>query len=169
MRREFLSLNALRGIEETYTKYFLGLPQQHADIHMWLGSSPPWFTPLGATEARAATAAQFSALTEVHLFPENGVPEEQGQQTGSEVGRQEVRSASGLHARNRTSGFARGWLLVQPQRCPLSRADRPGPEPLDQLSPRILTPGAPPGGRTLERNRSKQQANKPRKPKPKTP
>ena len=39
----------------------------------------------GAMEGGGPVAAWFSVLTDVHLFPENGVLEEGGQQTGSEV------------------------------------------------------------------------------------
>lgn len=135
------------------------------------GLSLPWFTPLGAMEGRGSSTAQFSALTHAYLLPENGVPEEQGQKTGGEVSWQEVRSMSGFHARNRASGFTKGLLLFKPQRCSLSGLDRPVPEPLHQLSLRILTLWAPPGGNTLARNRSKQQTKTSKKknhPKTKT-
>ena len=78
-------LNALRWTEETFTKYLLRLPQQHTDIHIWVGPALPRFTPFGAMEGGGPVAAWFSVLTDVHLFPVNGVLEEGGQQTGSEV------------------------------------------------------------------------------------
>ena len=101
-------LNALRGTEETFTKYLRMLPQQHADIHIWLGPSLPRFTPCGVMEGGGLVTAQLAVLTDVHFFPENGVLDEGGLQT-------EVRSMSGFHARNQNNGYIGGLSWVKPQ------------------------------------------------------
>lgn len=113
-------LNALRWTEETFTKYLLRLPQQHTGIHICVGPALPRFTPFGAMEGGGPVTAWFSVLTDVHLLPENGVLQERGQQTGSEVN---VR----VHARNRNSGYI-GLHLVRPRCNALEWLERLVPE-----------------------------------------
>ena len=50
-----------------FTKYLLRLPQQHTDVHIWVGPALPRFTPFGAMEG-GPVAAWFSVLTDVHLL-----------------------------------------------------------------------------------------------------
>lgn len=45
----------------------------------------PDLLPLGQWKEETLQAASFFVLADVHLLPENGVLEAQGQQTGSEV------------------------------------------------------------------------------------
>lgn len=81
----FFFLNVLRGIEETFTKYFLRLPQQPAYIRIWRVLPCPDLLPLGQWKAEALQAASFSCLTDVHLLPDSGVSWRSKVSRGSEV------------------------------------------------------------------------------------